>query len=92
MTKLLALTSAAALALAPAIASAESPLYLNSTKSSGNPEPVVLEDEIIFTDEGGIGLGGIVVLGLGALALAAVVASSDDDDVASTGATGGTDN
>lgn len=89
MTKLLALSSAAMLAFAPVMASAESPLYLNSTKSSGNLNPVV-EDVVIVpevVEESGI--NPLLLAGLGVLAVAAIVAASDDDDAAATTTTNG---
>jgi len=91
MTKLLALSSAALLAFAPVMASAESPLYLNSTKSSGNLDAAVAEDIVIVPEVTSSGVHPLLLAGLGVLAIAAIAAAADDDDAAATTTTSGSD-
>lgn len=87
MTKLLALSSAAMLALAPAIATAESPLTLNSTKSSGNLNAGVGDDVVVVDAPAPAGINPLLLAGAGLLAVGLIVAADDDDDDATTATT-----
>ena len=92
MNKLFALSTAAVLALTPAIASAESPLFLNSTKSTGNAA-AGFEEPIVVADAPTSGLTGLVVGGLGLILVAAALSGGDSDDAAATTGDGdGNDN
>jgi hypothetical protein len=84
MNKLLALSSAAMLALAPAIAAAESPLTLNSTKSSGNLDAGVGDDVVIVDAPAPAGINPLLLAGAGLLVVGLIVASDDDDDDTTT--------
>ncbi|UWQ22156.1 hypothetical protein [Jannaschia sp. W003] len=85
MTKLLAISSAALLAFAPVMASAESPLFLNSTKSSGNLSAPVVEDVVIVPEVmPARGISPLLLAGLGLAAVAGIAALADDDDDATT--------
>ncbi|KIT17003.1 hypothetical protein [Jannaschia aquimarina] len=78
MTKLFALSAATMVAFAPVTALAESPLLLNSTKSTGNVEAVV-GDEVVIVDEGVGGPGLLpLAIGAGAVILAAAALSGGD--------------
>lgn len=80
MTKLLALSSAAMLALAPAIAAAESPLTLNSVKSTGNLDAGVGDDTVVVAPPAPAGINPLLLAGAGLLAVGLIIAADDDDD------------
>jgi hypothetical protein len=88
MNKFLASAAVAALAFAPIAASAQSALVLDSTKSTGNIEPVMIEPVVteapVVVAGPGLGTAGAIALGVGGLLLVGLLLDDDDDAAATT--------
>jgi hypothetical protein len=88
MNKFLASAAVATLALAPLAATAQSALVLDSTKSTGNIQPVMVEpmvtEEPVVLAGPGLSSAGAIALGVGGLLLVGALLDDDDDATSTT--------